>query len=55
VIEVLVAEEHDLPFQEGVSCRFQLLRRQWPGQVNASDFRTYMKSERKHLDHWHPS
>jgi hypothetical protein len=38
VIEVLVAEEHDFPFQEGVAYRALLPREQWLFEIDAFDF-----------------
>src|SRR5262249_52150629 len=55
VVKVLVAEEHNFPLEESVPNPVQLVGRQRPGQVNAFDLRTYEKSKRNDLDHWHPS
>jgi hypothetical protein len=50
VIEVLVAEKHDLPFEEGVAHLLHLLRRQRLLQIDAADFRTDVQGQRDDLD-----
>ena len=50
MIEVLVAEEDDLPFQEGVPHLLHLLRRQRLGQIHAADFRADMQGQRYDFD-----
>ena len=50
VIEMLVAEEDDLPFQEGVAHLLHLLRRQGLAEIDAADFRTDMQRQRDDLD-----
>ena len=50
VIEMLVAEKHDLPFQESGANLFQLLGRQRPFEIDAADFRADMERQRHDLD-----
>ena len=50
MIEMLVAEEDDLPFQEGVAHLLHLLRRQRPGQIDTANFRTDMQRQRYDFD-----
>jgi hypothetical protein len=50
VIQVLVSEEDDLPFQKRIPYRLQLVRRQRFGQIDAADFRTDMQRQGNDLD-----
>ena len=50
MIEMLVAKEDDLPFQEGVAHLLHLLRRQRLGQIDTTDFRTDMQGQRYDFD-----
>ena len=49
VIEILVAKEDDLPLQESVPHRLQLLRRQRLGEIDASDLRADMQGSGERL------
>jgi hypothetical protein len=50
VIEVLSPEEHDLPFQEGVTHLLQLFRRQGFAEIDAADLRADVQCQRHNLD-----
>jgi hypothetical protein len=50
MVEILVSKENDLPFQESVPYRLQLLRRQWPAEINAADLRTDMQCQGNDFD-----
>ena len=50
MIEMLAAEEHDLPFQESVADLLHLLRRQGLAEVDAPDLRTDMQRQRDDFD-----
>ncbi len=50
MIEMLVAEEDDLPFQESVAHLLHLRRRQRLGQIDTADFRTDMQGQRYDFD-----
>jgi hypothetical protein len=50
MIEMLVAKEDNLPFQERVAHLLHLLRRQRLRQIDTTDFRTDMQGQRYDLD-----
>ena len=50
MIEVPVAEEDDLPLQEGVAYLLHLIWRQRLGEIDAADLRADVKSERYNFD-----
>ena len=50
VVEMLAAEEDDLPFQERRANLFQLLRRKGPGEIDPTDFRADMECHRHDFD-----
>jgi hypothetical protein len=50
VIEMLPPKEDDLPFQKRVPHLFQLVGRQWPGEVHTADFSADVKGERRYID-----
>jgi hypothetical protein len=50
VIEILISKENDLPLQESIPHRLQLLRRQRLGEIDASDLCTDMKSQGNDFD-----
>jgi hypothetical protein len=45
MVEILVSKENDLPFEEGVPYRFQLLRRQWPAEIDTMNLCTDMQCQ----------
>jgi hypothetical protein len=50
MIEVLAAEEHDLPFQEGVTHLLQLFGWQRLAEIDAADLRADVQRQRDNLD-----
>ena len=50
MIEILVAEEHDFPFQESVTDLLQLFRRQGLAEIDAANFRPDVQRQRDDLD-----
>ena len=53
VVEMLVAEEHDLPFQEGVADLIHLLRRQGLFEIDAADLGADVQRQRDDFDMLH--
>jgi hypothetical protein len=50
VIEMLVAEENDLPFQKGVANLIHLLRRQGLFEIDAADLGANVQRQRDDFD-----
>jgi hypothetical protein len=50
MVEVLAAEEHDLPLQEGVTHLLQLFGWQRPAEIDAADLRADVQRQRDNLD-----
>jgi hypothetical protein len=50
MVQILAAKENHLPLQEGVTHGFERFRRQWPAEVDPTDFSADVQGQGNNFD-----